>query len=104
MRKRYNLERSDNYMVTGRVSYVCSGSGTIPVVAGFDVMRASVAFATIPWSTTAGDFSSSSESSGDAWPTLPRVYISSYTDTGFVVAYEGIPEDVGYIEFEYSAV
>ena len=104
MRKRYDLSRSDNYMVTGRVSYVCSGSGTITVAAGFPVKSATVSFATIPWTTTAGDQSSSSESSGDEWPTLPRVYVSSYTSTGFIVAYEGIPEDIGYIEFSYSAV
>ena len=104
MIKRYDLRRSDNYMVTGRVSYTCSGSGSIPVVTGFPVMRATASFATIPWPTTAGDMSSSSESSGEEWPTLPRVYISSYNDTGFIVAYEGIPEDIGYIEFDYSAV
>lgn len=104
MRKRYDLRRSDNYMVTGRVSYAGSGSGSITVITGFPVMRATVSFATIPVTTTAGDHSSSSESSGEAWPTLSRVYVSSYTDTGFIVAYEGIPEDIGYIEFDYSAV
>ena len=104
MRKRYDLRRSDNYMTTGRVSYVTSGTGSITVVTGFPVMRATVSFATIPLPTTAGDFSSSSESSGDAWPHLPRVYVSGYTDTGFTVAYEGIPEDIGYLEFDYSAV
>lgn len=104
MRKRYDLRRSDNYMLTGRVSYVCSGSGSITVVTGFPVTSATVSFATIPQPTTAGDMSSSSESSGEAWPTLPRVYVSGYTTTGFTVAYEGIPEDIGYIEFDYSAV
>jgi len=104
MRKRYDLRRSDNYMVTGRVSYAGSGSGAIVVVTGFPVMRANVSFSTIPTETTAGLNTSSSESSGEDWPTLPRVYVSSYTDTGFIVAYEGIPEDIGYIEFCYSAV
>jgi len=104
MRKRYDLRRSDNYMVTGRVSYVCSGSGTITVVTGFTTMRATVSFATIPWPTSAGNMSSSSENSGEAWPTLPRIYVSSYTDDGFIVSYEGIPEDIGYIEFDYCVV
>jgi hypothetical protein len=104
MRKRYDLRRSDNYMVTGRVSYVASGSGSLTVVTGFPVMRATVSFATIPLPTTAGGMSSSSESSGEEYPNLPRVYVSGYTDTGFTVAFEGIPEDIGYIEFDYSAV
>ena len=107
MRKRYDLRRSDNYMMAGRVSYVCSGSGTITVVLGVPVTRASLSFATIPWPNTSGDYSSSSESSGSGGgetTTLPRVYVSSYTETGFIVAYEGIPEDTGYLEFDYSAV
>ena len=53
-------------------------------------MRATVSFATIPLP------SSDSE--------LPRVYVSSYTDTGFVVTYDEIPVGISYIEFDYSAV
>ena len=109
MRRRYDLRRSDNYMATGRVSYVGSGTGTVTVVLGFPVTRATVSFATIPWPNVPGEFSSSSESSdgagGGGEPTnLPRVYVSSYTATGFIVTFEGIPEDIGYIEFDYSAV
>ena len=108
MRRRYDLSRSDNYPETCRVrvSYVCSGSGTIPVVLGFPVMRATVSFATIPWPDYPGDYSSSSSSSSEdseTAVTLPRAYVSSYTSTGFVVTYEGIPEDIGYIEFDYIA-
>jgi len=87
MRKRYDLRRSDNYMLTGRVSYVTSGSGSLTVVTGSPVMRATVSFATIPSAST-----------------LPRVYVSGYTDTGFTVAYEDIAVADGYIEFDYSAV
>ena len=104
MRKRYDLRRSDNYMATGRISYAGSGSGYITILTGFPVMRATVSFSTIPVETTAGLNSSSSESSGDEWPNLARIYVSGYTDNGFVVSYEGIPEDIGYIEFQYSAV
>lgn len=117
MRRRYDLRRSDNFMYTDKVSYVCSGNGTLKVVTGFPVTSATVAFATIPWESVDGDYSSSSSSSfdsssgssetaggGDTFATLPRIYVSSYEDDGFVVSYEGIPEDVGFIEFNYSAV
>ena len=55
--------------------------------------------------TTSSGSSSSSSSSEDSETavTLPRAYVSSYTSTGFVVTYEGIPEDIGYIEFDYIA-
>lgn len=108
MRRRYDLRRSDNYMFTGRVStVVTTTSGTITVVTGFSVMRATVSFATIPcdggepsiWSS-----SSSSSSEGSEYVPCPRIYVSSYTSTGFVVTYEGISLDVGYVEFNYSAV
>jgi len=98
-------------MMTGRVSYVGSGTGTVAVVLGSPITRATVSFATIPWPDVPGDHSSSSESSSsedlteDIEPTnLPRVYVSGYTETGFTVTYEGIPEDIGYFEFDYSAV
>ena len=129
MRRRYDMRKSDNYLYTGRVSYICSGTGEITVVVGFPVMRSTVAFATIPWpdidrgwssssssssstssgfsesSESAGNYSSSSSSSTDQpepIATLPRIYVASYTSTGFIVAYEGIPEDIGYIEFNYA--
>ena len=106
MKKRYDLSRSDNYMFTGLESHVCSGSGTIAVTTGFPVKSASVAFSTIPcaYSEPSGYSSSSSSSSEGEDYSLPRVYVSSYTLTGFIVAYAGIPEDIGYIEFTYSAV
>jgi hypothetical protein len=111
MRRRYNLRRSDNFMVTGRVSYVTlTSSGTIKIYTGFAVTRATVGFATIPWPDVPGTDSSSSSSSSelpiflyDALD-LPRIYVSSYESDGFVVSYEGIPESIGYIEFNYSAV
>lgn len=108
MRRRYNLRRSDNFMVTGRVSYVTlTSSGTIKIYTGFAVARATVGFATIPWPDVPyTDSSSSSSSSEDDYSTLdlPRIYVSSYESDGFVVSYEGIPESIGYIEFNYSAV
>jgi len=35
---------------------------------------------------------------------LPRLYVSGYTNTGFIVSFENIPSQVGYIEFSFSAV
>ena len=102
MRRRYDLARSDNYMYTDRVSYVCSGSGTFKVVTGFPVTSATVAFATIPCSLGSDSSSSSSSEMGEA--DCPRVYVSSYVSDGFFVAYEGIPSDPGFIEINYSAV
>ncbi len=106
MQRRYDLRLSDNYMYTGKVSYACSGDGTLTVVTGFPVMRARVSFATLPLSAYEEESSSSSSSSEETpvGNNLPRIYVSSYTTTGFVVTYEHIPIDVGYIEFEYSAV
>jgi len=106
MRRRYDLRLSDNYMYTDKVSYICSGSGTLTVVTGFPVTSARVAFSTLPLSPCELESSSSSSSSEDfpAGDDLPRIYVSSYTATGFVVTFENIPADVGYIEFEYSAV
>ena len=105
MRRRYDLRRSDNYMYTGKYSYVCSGSGTLNIITGFPVTRATVAFATIPCSS--GEiYSSSSSSSSEGEPSAecPRIYVSSYLENGFVVTYEGIPEDIGFIDFNYSLV
>jgi hypothetical protein len=50
--------------------------------------------------------SNSSSSSSNAWPgpfENPRIYISEYTSTGFIVKYENIPEEIGYFEFSYMA-
>jgi hypothetical protein len=104
MQRRYDMSRSDNYQVTGLVSYVCSGSGTLAVVTGFPVISARVSFATLPLPPCEIESSSSSSSSEDypAGNDLPRIYVSSYNSTGFVVTYENIPSHVGYIEFEYS--
>ena len=123
MIRRYDLRRSDNYMYTGRISYICSGKGTLTVYTGFPVTRATVSFATIPTihgeeettSSSSDTVSSSSVSSGstgyssesstsDIIYIAPRIYVSSYTDTGFVVTYEDIPPEVGYIEFSFNAV
>ena len=100
MIRRYNLERSDNFMFTGKMSFVGSGSGIIKVETGFKVTSATVSFATIPCSQ--GELyssSSSSSSEGEILNTCPRLYVSSYAEDGFYVTYEGISEDVGFIEF-----
>ena len=102
------------------MSLICSGSGVVKVYTGFPVTRATVAFSTIPCNTelifsssssssemeSNSSDSSSSSSFTDIPPTpeCPRIYVSSYADDGFYVAYEGILPSVGYIEFSYSAV
>lgn len=65
MRKRYDLRRSDNYPYMSKVSYICSGSGTLRVVTGFPVTKATVSFATLPVPTIYNEVSSSSESVGN---------------------------------------
>lgn len=144
MIRRYDLRRSDNYLYTGRVSYICSGHGTINVYTGFPVMRATVSWVSYPFaqdeemssssessssslsesissseSTSSSSKSSFSDSSSSSSSSsfgitstssiteiqgLPRLYVSGYTATGFIVTYENIPPQVGYIEFSYNAV
>ncbi len=104
MRKRYDLRRSDNYPLTNTISYPASGDGTVPVVTGFPVKSATVAFATLPIVTEVESQSSSSSSSAEAHSNLPRIFVSGYNTTGFVVTYENIPASVGFIEFNYQAI
>lgn len=63
MQRRYDLRRSDNYMYTGRVSYVCVGSGTLFVYTGFPVMRAIVSWVVYPFAQDEAMSSSSTSSS-----------------------------------------
>jgi hypothetical protein len=63
MIRRYDLTRSDNYVDTDKISYVCSGSGTYNVITGFPVKSALVTFSTLPIIITEESMSSSSESS-----------------------------------------
>ena len=49
------------------------------------------------------DFNILAEPEIDYSDDLPRIYVSEYTETGFMVKYENIPEEVGYIEFNYIA-
>jgi hypothetical protein len=48
--------------------------------------------------------SSDSSSSISEIVGLPRLYVASYSATGFTVAYQNIPPQVGYVEFSYQAV
>jgi hypothetical protein len=176
MIRRYDLRRSDNYLYTGRVSYVCSGSGTLFVYTGFPVTRATVGWVVYPFaqdeemssssesssssteirssssssssesssssstelmssssfssisavssssstdlmsssslssestevmSTSSNTSSSTSSSQTEVISGLPRLYVYSYSATGFTVVYENIPSQVGYIEFSFNAV
>lgn len=65
MQRRYDLRRSDNYMYTGKLSYVCSGSGTIFVYTGFPVTRATVGWTVYPFAQDE-EMTSSSESSSSS--------------------------------------
>ena len=50
--------------------------------------------------------SSSSSTSYRGWQgqfDLPRLYVLSLQDNGFTVKYENVPEEIGYVEFEYIA-
>ena len=139
MKRRYNLARSDNYIYTGRISYICYGSGNLTVYTGFPVTSATVSWVSYPFaqdeemssssdsslssgssltissssssessesvsesSTSISMSESSSSSTSEIITGLPRLYVSSYTTTGFVVYYENIPTQVGFIEFEFS--
>lgn len=100
MIRRYDLTRSDNVPYSGKIAYVCSGAGTFKVYTGFQVSSAMVSFAAIPISYSDMS-SSSSEDYTDIMP--PKVYVYSYEDDGFIIAYENIPDDLGYIEVNYTA-
>lgn len=107
MIRRYDLRKSDNFMFTGRMTYVASGNGTLTVSTGFPVMRALATFTALPLPSLGEDASSSSSSSSEGIGvdySLPRLFVSSYTSTGFVLTYENIPTEIGYFEFSYSAV
>ena len=83
MRRRYDMERSDNYMYTGRMlSRVC-GDGIIFVNTGFPVTSATVSFATVPisdierWSSSSSSSLSSISSSSSSVESLSSSSTSS---------------------------
>jgi len=85
MIRRYDMRRSDNSQFVGTIRYPCSGSGEIKIHTGFPVHSAIVTPVDVP-------------PGGRVW-----VDIASFGEKGFVVVYEEIPPDVGYIEFTYMA-
>ncbi len=48
--------------------------------------------------------SSTSSSTMDGGWTLPRIYVSACSSTGFTVNYRNIPAAIGYIEFSFTAI
>lgn len=76
MIRRYDLRRSDNYMYTGKISYVCSGSGTIFVYTGFPVTRAMVSWVVYPFAQDE-EMSSSSLSSSSSSSSMDSLSTSS---------------------------
>lgn len=81
MQRRYDLRRSDNYMYTGKISYVCSGSGQIYVYTGFPVTRAMVSWTTYPFAQDEAMSSSSSSSS------LSSTSLTSMSETSQSIGY-----------------
>lgn len=65
MIRRYNLRRSDNYPFTGRMSWTCTGDGTIFVNTGFVVTSAAITWSSLALYNYNDEFSSSSSSSRD---------------------------------------
>jgi len=81
------------------VSSVSSGSSLSP--------DSFSSLSTSSTSSTSSPSSSSTSSDSTEWiPTRgqPRLFVSGYTIDGFIVTYQNIPEEVGFIEFSYSAV
>jgi len=52
------------------------------------------------WSSS----SHSSSSSSAIIEGLPVIYVSGYSSTGFIVTYENIPPQIGFIDFTFAAV
>ena len=85
MIKRYDLTKSDNYILSEKELVSISAlSGTFDITTGFPVKTAMVTFATLP--------------------TTGRMYVSAYLDDGFSVAYEDLPIGSTSIEINYIVV
>lgn len=80
MIRRYDLRRSDNYLYTGKISYVCSGSGNLFVYTGFPVTRATVSWTVYPFAQDE-EMSSSSESSSSSTEILSTSSSSSLSSS-----------------------
>jgi len=78
MRRRYDLTRSDNYPYTGKISYVCSGSGSLFVYTGFPIKSAMVSWATYPFAQDE-EMSSSSDSSSSSTEVMSSSSESSFS-------------------------
>jgi len=76
MRRRYDLRRSDNYPYNGKISYVCSGSGSIFVYTGFPVKSALVSWSVYPFAQDE-EMSSSSETSSSSTEVMSSSSLSS---------------------------
>lgn len=63
MRRRYDLERSDNLPYTGRKAYAGSGDGLITVNCGFPVRSAAITWSSLPTYDAPFEMSSSSSTS-----------------------------------------
>ena len=85
MIRRYDMTRSDNFPVVGNLRYPCQGNGEIKVWLGFRPQSVVVVPVDVPVGA--------------------RVYSDPERReaNGFVVQYENVPEQPGFIEFTYTA-
>jgi len=79
MIRRYSLKRSDNYPVTGRKSWTCSGNGLITIITGFPVTSVQISWSSIPFYDPNVEYSSSSSShtSSGNWESLSSISSNS---------------------------
>ena len=79
------MTRSDNFPVTGNISYPCAGNGEIRVWLGFRPQSVVVVPIDIPQGAKVFSDPEKRE------------------DDGFVVQYEGVTDPPGYVNFSYVA-
>lgn len=66
MRRRYDLERSDNIPYVGKKAYTCTGSGLITINTGFPVRAAAITWSSLPNYESPYEMSSSSSSNSSS--------------------------------------
>ena len=91
-----NLDPLGSYNVAGGTT----GTATVTDLAEFSSSSSS----SLSSLSSASSSSNSSSSSSKVIEGLPSLYVSGYYATGFIVTYENISTEIGYIDFNFSAV